>query len=110
MIVLDGQSALSPFRLERLNGELARIAPGSSVSAAWYVYFVSVGDTAPIDRERLLAVLRAERDGPRRARLRVVPRLGTISPWSSKATDILRGCGFASDRVERGIAFDIARA
>jgi hypothetical protein len=29
MIVLDGQSALSPFRLERLNGELARIAPGS---------------------------------------------------------------------------------
>jgi phosphoribosylformylglycinamidine synthase len=110
MIVLDGQSALSTFRLERLNGELARIAPGCSVSAAWYVYFVSVAGTAPIDRERLHEVLRAERDAPRRARLWVVPRLGTISPWSSKATDILRGCGFAVDRVERGLAFDIARA
>src|SRR5690606_19220913 len=32
----------------------------------------------------------------------VVPRLGTISPWSSKATDILRGCGLPVRRVERG--------
>jgi phosphoribosylformylglycinamidine synthase len=38
------------------------------------------------------------------------PRLATISPWSSKATDILRGCGFEIERVERGIAFDIGRA
>ena len=110
MIVLDGQSALSPFRLERLNAELARIAPGSSVSAAWFVYFIAAAAPERLDRPRLIAVLRAERELPRRARFWVVPRLGTISPWSSKATDILRGCGFAVDRVERGIAFEIGRA
>jgi len=109
MIVLDGLSALSPFRLERLNRELARIAPGSGVAAAWYVYFIADAGATP-DQDRLRAVLRAEPGAAKRARLWVVPRLGTISPWSSKATDILRGCGFAVERVERGIAFDIGRA
>jgi phosphoribosylformylglycinamidine synthase len=41
--------------------------------------------------------------------LLVTPRLGTISPWSSKATDIARNCGFAAiRRIERGIAFHVA--
>jgi len=109
MIVLDGLPALSPFRLERLNRELARIAPGCSVAAAWFVYFVAFSGTPP-DDDGLRSVLRAVPGTPNRARLWVVPRLGTISPWSSKATDILRGCGFAIERVERGIAFDIGRA
>jgi phosphoribosylformylglycinamidine synthase len=109
MIVLDGLPALSPFRIERLNRELARIAPGCSVAAAWYVYFVACSG-APPDDDGLRSVLRAAPGAPKRARLWVVPRLGTISPWSSKATDILRGCGFAIERVERGIAFDLGRA
>ncbi len=109
MIVLDGLSALSPFRLERLNRELARIVPGSSVAAAWHTYFVAEAGATP-DQDRLRAVLRAEPGPAKRAGLWVVPRLGTISPWSSKATDILRGCGFTIDRVERGVAFDIGRA
>ena len=110
MIVLDGQSALSPFRLDRLNRELARLAPGCSVKASWYVYFIAAGSAAALDRARLREVLRADGDGTRQARLWVVPRLGTISPWSTKATDILHGCGFAIDRVERGVAFDIHHA
>jgi len=110
MIVLDGQSALSPFRLERLNRQLAEIAPGSTVASAWHVYFVDAQSGAALDQDRLLSVLRAEGGAAKRARLWIVPRLGTISPWSSKATDILRGCGFAIERVERGIAFDIGRA
>ncbi|HZW51433.1 MAG TPA: hypothetical protein VFF05_06210, partial [Rudaea sp.] len=40
MIVHDGLTALSPFRLERLNRDLAVAAPQSRVSAAWWVYFV----------------------------------------------------------------------
>ncbi len=41
--------------------------------------------------------------------LLVVPRPGTISPWSSKATDIARNCGLAPvKRVERGIGYRIA--
>src|SRR2546430_73493 len=42
-------------------------------------------------------------------RLLVVPRLGTISPWSSKATDIARICGLARvRRIERGIWYTVA--
>jgi phosphoribosylformylglycinamidine synthase len=42
--------------------------------------------------------------------LLVVPRLGTISPWSSKASDIARHCGLdAVNRIERGIAFYVDR-
>ena len=108
MIVFDGQSALSPFRLERLNRELARVHSGGRISAAWYVYFIAVDEAAgALDSERLRAVLRASSGSAKPARLWVVPRLGTISPWSSKATDILRGCGFPVQRVERGLAFGV---
>ncbi len=40
----------------------------------------------------------------------VVPRPGTLSPWSSKATDIARNCGLARvRRIERGIAYYVSR-
>ncbi len=118
MIVLDGQSALSPFRLERFNARLDALHHGVRVQASWYVYFLDA-EAAPDAglRQRLLAVLDA-RDAapghaaPEPATLWVVPRLGTISPWSSKATDILHGAGFngagaAIRRVERGVAWQI---
>jgi hypothetical protein len=59
------------------------------VQASWFVYFIDA-DTAPQGelRKRLLAVLEAKDAKPEPATLWVVPRLGTISPWSSKATDI----------------------
>ena len=113
MIALDGQSALSPFRLERLNARLDALHHGVRVQACWFVYFVDM-DTAPRAelRQRLLSVLEAKDAAPEPATLWVVPRLGTISPWSSKATDILHGAGFGvagSDvrRVERGTAWQI---
>ena len=52
-------------------------------------------------------VLRATNAPAKPATLWVAPRLGTLSPWSTKATEILVGCGFAVKRVERGIAFTI---
>jgi phosphoribosylformylglycinamidine synthase len=111
MIVFDGSPALSPFRLDRLNGELERSAPNSRVIEAWYVFFVAPpADAAGFDADRVCAVLRANPGSPRLATLWVVPRLGTISPWSSKATDILHGCGIPVQRVERGVAFRIAGA
>jgi phosphoribosylformylglycinamidine synthase len=109
MIVHDGLTALSPFRLERLNRDLAAVVPRSRVSAAWWVYFMQVEANAP-DPAWLCEVLRAQPDAPKAATLWAVPRLGTISPWSSKATDILRGCGFAVARVERGMAFAVEHA
>lgn len=109
MIVLDGQSALSSFRLEQLNARLDALHRGAHVQAAWYVYFLDA-TAAPEGalRQRLLEVLEAKDAAPAPATLWVVPRLGTISPWSSKATDILRGAGFDLHRVERGTAWQIA--
>ena len=109
MIALDGQAALSPFRLERLNARLDALHRGARVQASWFVYFIDA-DAAPEgeQRQRLLEVLEAKDSAVETASLWVVPRLGTISPWSSKATDILHGAGFPVRRVERGVAYQIA--
>jgi phosphoribosylformylglycinamidine synthase len=109
MIALDGQSALSPFRLERLNARLDALHHGTRVQAAWHVYFIDAA-VAPAGemRARLLQVLEAKDTTPEPATFWVVPRLGTISPWSSKATDILHGAGFDIQRVERGLGWLIA--
>ncbi|KJV29703.1 phosphoribosylformylglycinamidine synthase [Luteibacter yeojuensis] len=108
MIALDGQSALSPFRLERLNAHLESLHHGTRVQAAWFVYFVDAAQAPEGDaRARLLAVLEAKAGQPETATFWVVPRLGTISPWSSKATDILHGAGFDVRRVERGVAWQV---
>jgi phosphoribosylformylglycinamidine synthase len=106
MIALDGQSALSLFRLERLNARLDALHRGVRVRASRFVYFIDA-DVEPQGalRQRLLAVLEAKDAVPEPATLWVVPRLGTISPWSSKATDILHGAGFDVRRVERGLAW-----
>ena len=106
MIALDGQSALSPFRFDRLEARLDALYPGVRVQAAWFVYFLDA-DVAPAGElhARLLRVLEAKDAPPQPATLWVVPRLGTISPWSSKATDILHGAGFDVRRVERGLAW-----
>ena len=109
MIAFDGQSALSPFRLDRLNAHLDALHRGVRVQASWFVYFLDM-DNAPEGglRQRLLTVLEAKDADPQPATLWVVPRLGTISPWSSKATDILHGAGFEVRRVERGLAWQVS--
>src|SRR3569833_4141722 len=108
MIVFDGLPALSAFRLERINREFHRLELRSKLISAWNVYFVEAEPDAVLDRERLCDVLRANPRAPKPASLWTVPRLGTISPWSSKATDILHGAGFDVHRVERGVAWQVA--
>ncbi len=116
MIVLEGQSALSPFRLERLQARLRRIAPGLRIAGAWFTYWVQPlqgGDpgAAPLDTLTLQRILQASADSQPRAEGAVsrfvVPRLGTISPWASKATELLQGAGQAVQRVERGTRIDL---
>src|SRR5690242_11481379 len=109
MIVLDGRSALSPFRLDRLNERLAQVAPGARVRGARFVYFADVEHPLnPQQHRRLAEVLDAGEGAPLDATLWIVPRLGTLSPWSSKASDILHDIGLPVRRVERGTAFLIA--
>lgn len=109
MIALDGQRALSPFRLERLNAQLDVLHSGTRVRDAWFVYFIDAQVAPGTDeRARLLDVLAARDASPQSATFWVVPRLGTISPWSSKATDILHGAGFELRRAERGVAWQVS--
>jgi len=112
MIVLEGPSALSPFRRERLQARLAAIHPGIELIDAWPVYWVEPEPGAAPDPDALRRILLAgfepmpHADGV--ASRFVVPRLGTVSPWSSKATELLRGAGLPLRRVERGTRYDLA--
>ena len=108
MIALDGLSALSSFRLDRLNARLEAAHRGARVQSCWHVYFLDADAALEgAQRERLLRVLDARDAAPAPATLWVVPRLGTISPWSSKASEILRGAGFEVRRIEHGIAWKV---
>ncbi len=120
MLRLRGGSALSPFRLEKLVSALKIAAPQVSHIYAEYWHFCALKrDLRPSEiaiLERLLKVAPKEvplkggieqQDAHATGELRLVlPRPGTLSPWSSKATDIVRHCGLeAVERLERGVAF-----
>ena len=108
VIALRGTAALSEFRTQRLLDRLQTAWSAISGIESEYLYLVAL--SAPLDAaetERLHAVLEAT--GPANdvaGAFIVAPRLGTISPWSSKATDILRHCGLGNVvRVERVTRF-----
>ncbi len=112
VIRFRGARALSDFRLAKLVQELKVAQPAVHGVAAEFWHFVEA-DHAP-DAEEMLLLERLLRYGtpptgnPAGESLVVVPRLGTISPWSSKATDIARNCGLHGvRRIERGILFSI---
>jgi len=116
--VLPGGEALSAFRLERLRDALQPLLPALEGLEAHYRYFVEADrELEPAEREVLGALLgaRPEAEAPTALdaaaapTLVTTPRIGTISPWSSKATDIVHACGLeAVRRVERGIAWRLA--
>ncbi|MFZ5636574.1 MAG: phosphoribosylformylglycinamidine synthase [Pseudomonadota bacterium] len=112
MIVLEGLPALSPFRRDRLESRLQALAPTLRVVGAWFVYWIEPEPGRSPDPATLQRILEAHGD---RAPLDegavsrfVAPRLGTISPWASKAGELLRGAGQPVKRVERGTRIDLA--
>ena len=110
MLRFRGSPALSPFRLEKLLTALRRQVPAITDAYAEFVHFVD-GRLTTHDREILDRLLRYGPSIPQRHLtgepvFLVIPRPGTISPWSSKATDIAHNCGLQHvRRIERGIAF-----
>ncbi len=111
MIVLEGLPALSPFRRDRLETRLQALAPALRVVGAWFTYWVEPEPGHAPDAITLQRILEAHGD---RAPLAagavsrfVAPRLGTISPWASKAGELLRGAGQPVKRVERGTRIDL---
>ncbi len=111
IIFLRGAPAFSAFRLQRLARTLIAAVPGVRGVEADYWHFIAAGDNLADDaRESLAALLeaRSEAASAKGTLFLVVPRIGTISPWSSKATDIAWNCGFESvERIERGIAYRV---
>jgi phosphoribosylformylglycinamidine synthase len=115
MLSLRGPSALSEFRAARWLGELARTVPGVRALTAHYVHLVDTSEPlGGAQLERLRALLDADAEpspavgvsGPA-VRCWVIPRWGTISPWSSKATDIAHVCGLSLiRRIERATAYE----
>jgi phosphoribosylformylglycinamidine synthase len=114
MLVLRGSAALSQFRIEKLLRTLQNRCPDIGSLRAQYVHLVHLsGALTEDEQQRLESLLDYDvRNAPTATSaskvLLVVPRPGTISPWSSKATDIARGVGLASvSRIERGIEYVI---
>jgi phosphoribosylformylglycinamidine synthase len=104
MIVLVGRPALSPYQRDRLEHRLRQIHAPLRVAGSHWMYFIDAQPGTEPEREMLGRVLQAD-VAPAQdvaGSLLVVPRLGTISPWASKATEILRGAGQPVHRVERG--------
>jgi phosphoribosylformylglycinamidine synthase len=114
MIELAGAPAVSDFRIAKLRPALEALHPGIGTFSARFIHFVDLErDLEARERtllERLLTYGPRE-DGAAAAgggEIIVVPRFGTISPWSSKATDIAKVCGLDSvRRIERGIVWTI---
>ncbi len=105
-----GGPALSGFRKAKLLERLRGRAPEVRDLHAEHVHFVALERAPEADElarlEALLAGEGPQAPPPRGRLVLVVPRLGTISPWSSKATDILHNCGLeVVRRVERGTAW-----
>jgi phosphoribosylformylglycinamidine synthase len=126
MLELRGAPALSAFRYARLLETLRERVPEVEAFTAEYVHFVDHHEELTESaRERLVQLLDyaksysnddAKNDGTHSReplngaqRFLVVPRIGTQSPWSSKATDIAHNCGVSGvARIERGIDYRIA--
>jgi phosphoribosylformylglycinamidine synthase len=115
LLVLPGAPALSGFRIEKLLVRICALEPAATGLEAHFMHFASLARPLSEGETRILQQLLTY--GPRvpaasrstdAERLLVVPREGTISPWSSKASDIAHVCGLAAvERVERGIEYRI---
>ncbi len=109
-----GTVALSAFRLEKLRAQMNGAAPGIVVADTRHWYFSALkgqmlgkSQASLLDKVLNLGKSAGEPAGAERyQRVLVVPRLGTISPWSTKATDIAQHCGLSEvARIERGVVY-----
>ncbi len=116
MISLRGSAALSPFRIEKIQKKLDEICPNISHVYAEFWHFAWVeGVLTAAQKDTLNQILtygpKMQAENPEGELILVLPRVGTISPWASRATDIVQHCGLPEvQRVERGIAYYIKTA
>lgn len=113
MLILRGTPALSPFRHGKLLNQLQAAAPHVTALYAEFIHLVDTNSDLSAEHNAVLTKLlkygpTARVEAPKGQLYLVTPRFGTISPWSSKATDIARNCGLTSiARLERATAYYI---
>src|SRR5258705_6373666 len=110
VLTLPGAVALSQFRVAKLLAALPRPLAEAITIAPRFVHFAGISaplaapETAML--EKLLTYGTPAQGVPQGTLFLVLPRFGTVSPWSSKATDIARNCGLDKViRIERGVAY-----
>ncbi len=111
MLILRGAPALSPFRIQKLLDSLTTQLPAVTGLFAQFIHFADIEGALSSNERALLEQLLSY--GPALANgktegelLLVVPRIGTVSPWSSKATEIAHNAGLTHvRRLERGTAY-----
>ncbi len=118
MLVLPGPNALSTFRVNKLRNDLKKAGIECLTIDAQFIHFVNIKNKLTEEELTILGnLLRYGSESEQREGLisvgtdfrLVIPRRGTISPWSSKATDIARICGLDKvDRIERGIGYKVS--
>jgi len=116
MLFLPGVSALSAFRNAKLLASIQARLPAVRALNARFVHYADSPALSAPQQQVLNALLdygtaaqaQLQTLAPDALLRVVVPRPGTISPWSSKATDIVQNCGLNTlRRIERGIAFQV---
>jgi len=111
MISLRGSAALSPFRIEKLQNKFNEICPNVGHLYAEFWHFAWVNSAISSEQSNVLEEIltygpKMQAEDPRGELILALPRVGTISPWASRATDIVQHCGLPEIlRVERGIAY-----
>ncbi len=113
MLILRGTPALSGFRLQKLLNDFQKESLPVATVYAEFVHVVELSSELTEEKKGVLDQLltygpRRESHKPAGTLFVVAPRPGTISPWSSKATDIAHTCGLSEVfRIERAIAYYI---
>ncbi|WP_414451934.1 phosphoribosylformylglycinamidine synthase [Burkholderia sp. 22PA0099] len=110
-----GAAALSDFRQARLLDTLKQIDGDIVAIRGQYLHFVNASDALAADEAARIDALmhygapfEAAAEKGATETFIVLPRLGTVSPWASKATDIALHCGLAKvRRIERGVEFSV---
>ncbi len=108
---LRGSSALSQFRLDKLYATLNVSAPSIGHIYAEFMHFAfSEKPLGDAQKNTLTQILtygpKTQNESPAGELFLVIPRIGTISPWASRATDIANNCGLVDVlRIERGVAY-----
>lgn len=112
VLPLRGVTALSDFRVEKLFQKAAALGLPEVKLSSEFWYFVGSEkalDAATVEKLQALLAAQSVKETPEAREglhlFLVTPRLGTISPWASKATNIAENCGLAGiERIERGMA------